>query len=328
MLINGKLSENGFGADSKFVEIINPRTKDLCRIQDYPVATWGSAGGLLGNKPTVCGGVGDQNGQCYSLSEEGNWVAIDASWGHQMWVKAYVSIGNKMLVFGGREKINGQSTIVQESLWIRPDGTTGPGPDLDEPIAAACATLISDPNEDDVEVAVIGGSSSISGDWKAMTVYNCNWKTEVCTKSVSKSMQNIFGNARYAVSCGQMLTANNKRIALSMGHSKENGNRQVLALDLTTAGAQWTNVEVPSNLQRKKVGLDGKFSVLSDLKTGYWSLGTGHITGDGTNMLYEVTCQTATECEFTELDTEKVKRAQSVALMVPNSGLYQCPTAS
>ena len=60
----------------------------------------------------------------------------------------------------------------------------------------------SDPNGDDVEVAVIGGGTN-SGDFKAMTVFNCNWKTEVCTKS-SKSMANIFGNGRYAVGCGQM----------------------------------------------------------------------------------------------------------------------------
>merc|ERR1712098_719424 len=124
----------------------------------------------------------------------------------------YVSIGPKMLVFGGREKTEGSGKwgeLVKDSHWIRPDGTTGPGPNLDLPTASPCATLISDPSGDDVEVAVIGGATN-SGDFKAMTVFNCNWKTEVCTKS-----------------------------SKSMGNSKENNNGQVKALDLSTPGAQW-----------------------------------------------------------------------------------------
>merc|ERR1712110_567632 len=147
---------------------------------------------------------------------------------------------------------------------------------------------------------------------------------EVCTKS-SKSMQNVFGSARYAVSCGQMITENNKRIVLSMGNSKSSA-QQIKALDLTTDGAQGTNVKgTPSEVIGNKMSLDGKFGVTSDLKTGYWSLGSNHQKGDGTNKLYKVTCATESECEFTEMNTDKLKRAQPIALMVPNSGLYQCP---
>ena len=76
------------------------------------------------------------------------------------------------------------------------------------------------------------------------------------------------------------------------------------------------------------MGLGGKFGVTSDLKTGYWSLGSNHVNGDDTNKLYKVTCSTASECDFTEIETEKLKRSMSIALMVPNSGIYQCPMES
>ena len=110
----------------------------------YTLEVYGAVGGLLGEKPVVCGGL-PANSVCYTLDEE--WTRIPAISGR--YHAASVQLGSDLWITGGNP---GPNPPTMSTEIVLEDGTVLDGLDLPMPLTGHCIIAI-----DNTTIMLIGG---------------------------------------------------------------------------------------------------------------------------------------------------------------------------
>ena len=140
------------GVKTEIVDLTDPTMS--CILEDIPFR-YGSAGGLLGTTPVICGGYGNGNylNDCifYGTSES---ISMNAK---RRFASSVTLTNNKLWIMGGR---NG-NVWLDSTEFITTAGTVN-GPTLPEVVMASCVVKFPDSGD----VYLIGGNT-----WSGRTEY-------------------------------------------------------------------------------------------------------------------------------------------------------------
>ena len=299
-----------YGIPMRTTEIINLANPlfDCEMWAALPLGTPAQAavGGFLGNGMIMCGGQKENDiftEDCYLITSDN--VTQIHSLSKPLMGPAGAIINNTLYVTGGFSKID--NTHINGTEFVSLEGSR-PGPMLPINVADHCVIKI-----DNETLLLTGGSHVIGRDHVKL---KSTWFFTLSNESWSKGPDML--EARWKHACGSLRLKDGSQVLVVAGDFFEGKNRlidSVEILDLSPDFPEWTSgpISLPIDPSNSDVEVGLGHQIVSNDEYLYY-------INTYQNLFYQLECENVTACNWTKLETAKLKfpRTSAIVSLVPN----------
>ena len=318
------LVATGFSKETEIIDLENPdfvcaKEGSTTKLKQFPVDIWSATGGLIRQKPMICGGkiwttVYEKSFSqaCYALQEIGSWKEEEAtlSKGRMMYGSGSVVLNNELVIGGGWD-LDGMSTSIEVIGGRRNKARTLENIEL--PIETYGSCIV--PWDADTFMVIGGNLNEAGGNprYSQRGTYFINIKDETMTNGPD------LINARYRHGCSEMIVDGEEFIVVTGGHgmaywgSTQNSTEYLSKANFEDVGWQ-EGAQLPVHI------FNHQQMVTSPDKQFVYTIGNGHRAYN--KDIYKYTCPNndIKQCVWTKAKTKlKYGRERLVAFGIPNS---------
>ena len=284
-------------------------------LQQFPKDIWSATGGLILEKPMICGGLINTqvykesfSQACYALQEDGSWKEEEAtlSKGRMWFGSGSVVVNNQLVIARGMHLNDVISTSIEVVGGRKTKARTLE--DIKLPHEAFRSCIV--PWDADTFM-VIGGNPNNNGGYTTYSekgTYFVNIKKKTVTNGPD------LNNARFRHGCSEMIIDGEEFIVVTGGYGIEKSTEKSMEY---LSKANFENDGWQEGAQLPVHMLDHQM-VSSPDKQSVYTIGNEHQTYD--KDIFKYTCQNKDNCHWTKAKTKlKYGRERLVAFGIPNS---------
>ena len=315
------LVATGFSRESRETEILDLENPDfVCAtmLQQFPEDTWSATGGLIRQKPMICGGrfrftrfEKRLSQACYTLQEDGSWKEDGATLSKgRMWYGSGSVVLNNELVIARGWDLNSFSKSIEVVGGRKTKARTLDNIEL--PIETFNSCIV--PWNADTFMVIGGNPYKYGGGDLPPKSQKRTYFVDIKKKTVTNGPD--LNNARYRHGCSEMIVDGEEFIVVTGGHGpKESVHKSTEYLSkasFKTDGWQ-EGTDLPVHISDHQM-------VTSPDKQFVYTIGNDFTAYD--KEIYKYTCQNndIKQCIWTKSKTKlKYGRRYLVAFGIPNS---------
>ena len=128
--------DKGTATKTELIDLSTASNKQ-CELGDYPIEVYKATGGLVKQRPVICGGY-PATSDCYTL-KQGTWQFLSSMSEKRKGASSAV-LNDRLWVAGGKD--DGGNTL-KSTEYIHPNGAVTTGPPLPEPLSGHCIVKLN-----------------------------------------------------------------------------------------------------------------------------------------------------------------------------------------